>query len=77
LDQGSHLGSEEKGIAEIDEIEWFLAHAVSAQGQSAGPGIPKSERVHPAQIVHETLAVLFIQMENRFAIAAGGKDVAA
>ena len=65
------LAREYKNLAILKIIERLLPEAIARQQEPSQPPVPKRQRKHSPQTLNRSLAVFFIKMRDRLAIALG------
>ena len=69
-EEGAQLGCENKTLGRAPVIERLDAKAIAGEQQSFSTRVPDGERKHPAQLVHETLTLLFIEVHERLGVTS-------
>ena len=69
------LGGPEQFAAKRPVIQGLFAKTVAGDDELFSPCVPERERVHPVEVIHEVLAVLFVKVRQYLGVGLGNELV--
>src|ERR1700681_1131914 len=72
-----HLRSEQQSSVVHRIVQRLLSYPIARQQKASGSLVVNRECEHAAQLLNTLRPILFVKMNNRFRIAAGGESMAA
>ena len=75
LEDGLHLGGEEKPTGLAADVQWLFADAVAAQDEPFAVCVPQSESKHPAQPAEEIESLFLVEVNNDLGVRSCAEAV--
>jgi hypothetical protein len=75
LEDGFQLGCKQNTSGFLAYVERFLPQAISSEDKAGSANVPQSDPEHPAQMLEQIEAFLFIEMDKDFRIRTTLKHV--